>query len=61
MYEGEAVFTPHTGRKHHNRLRMFTTEKLSKIELSEELQAVDRTAFNIMKLPHAKVTAGRKS
>ena len=30
VYEGEAVFTPHTGRKHHNGLRMFTTEKLSK-------------------------------
>ena len=20
VYEGEAIFTPHTGRKHHNRL-----------------------------------------
>ena len=33
VYEGKAVstFLPHTkGLKHHNRLRMFTTEKLSK-------------------------------
>ena len=33
VYEGEAVFnffTSHTGLKHHDRLRMFSTEKLSK-------------------------------
>ena len=59
MYEGEAVFTPHTGCKHHRRLRMFYRKVIE--ELSEELQAADGTAFNSMKLPHAKVTAGQES
>ena len=59
MYEGEAVFIPHTGRKHHNKLNVYYRKVIE--ELSEELQAADGTAFNLMKLPHAKVTAGKDS
>ena len=55
MSEEEAVFTPHIGLKHHNVYYRKVIE-----ELSEELQAADGTAFNLMKLPHAKVTAGQE-
>ena len=52
--EEEAVFPPHVGLKHHNvyyrTLNRNTTSR-----------GRDGTAFNLMKLPHAKVTAGQEN
>ena len=53
------LFSPHTGRKHHNKLSVYYRKVIE--ELSEELQAADGTAFNLMKLPHATLTAGQES
>ena len=54
VYEEEAVFPPHVGLKHHNvyyrTLNRNTTSS-----------GRDGTAFNLMKLPHAKVTAGQEN
>ena len=60
--EVEAVFTPHIGLKHHN---VFTTELHNvyyrTLNRKTTSRGRDSTAFNIMKLPHAKVTAGQES
>ena len=52
--EEEAVFTPHIGLTLHNVYYRTLYRKTTS-------RGRDSTAFNLMKLPHAKVTAGQES
>ena len=56
VYEEEAVFIPHIGLKHHNvYYRTFNRKTIATI------RGRDSISVNLMKLPHAKVTAGQET
>ena len=54
VYEEEAVFIPHIGLKHHDVYYRTLNRKTTSL-------GRDSTAFNLMKLPHAKLTAGQEN
>ena len=56
VYEGEAVFTPHTGLKHHNRPTVLCTSSpvarhyLAKNEALEEEAEILTSAYELLKI-----------